>query len=162
VEKSFEFKQGYFQENARANVCIIEYNDGTNAAVISGNGVGRTYAGEIEGQNEPTIVSTMLGWPGPFDQYHASNAQPHWIIEMMITKMEPFNAERLLLSSGITNHYMESNWDNGGRYSPVGRRIETPFMNMTYRSTRGAQFSKGERPPSLPYIRGFAGEPTGL
>ena len=153
VAKKFEFKQGYFQEDARANLCIVEYNDGTKASVISGRGVGWTYAGEIEGRNEPTIIS-MLGFPGPFDQYHASNAQPHWITEMMVTKKEPFNAERLLLSSGITNHYMQSNWENG-RYSPVGRRIETPFMNITYRTTRGAQFSKGERPPSRPYIRGF-------
>ncbi|MNY61601.1 hypothetical protein D3C86_1982950 [compost metagenome] len=73
----------------------------------------------------------------------------------MVTKKEPFNAERLLLSTGITAINMESNWQNGV-YSPVGRRIETPFMNMTYRSTRGAQFNKGERPPNTPYIRGFA------
>ncbi len=154
VAKNFELKQGYFQENAQANLCIVEYNDGTKAAVISGHGVGWTWAGEIEGRSEPTIIS-MLGWPGPFDQYHASNSQPHWIIEMMVTKKEPFNAERLLLSTGITNHYMDSNWENG-RYSAVGRRVETPFMNMTYRSTRGAQFSKGERPPARPFIRGFS------
>jgi len=154
VAKNFDLKPGHFQENTQANLCIVEYNDGTKAAVISGDGVGWTWAGEIEGHNQPTIIS-MLGWPGPFDQYHASNSQPHWIIEMMITKKEPFNAERLLLSTGITNHYMDSNWENG-RYSAVGRRIETPFMNMTYRSLRGAQFSKGERPPARPYIRGFS------
>ena len=73
---------------------------------------------------------------------------------MMVTKKEPFNAERLLLSTGIVNHYMESNWENG-RYSAVGRRIETPFMNMTYRSTRGPLFNTGPRPPVIPYIRGF-------
>jgi hypothetical protein len=154
VAKNFDLKQGYFQENNQANMCIVEYNDGTKAAVISGRGVGWTWAGEIEGHNQPTIIS-MLGWPGPFSQYHASNSQPHWITEMMVTKKEPFNAERLLLSTGITNHYMESNWENG-RYSPVGRRIETPFMNMSYRSTRGAQFSTGERPPNTPYLRGFS------
>ena len=154
VAKNFELKPGHFQENTRANMCIVEYNDGTKAVVISGRDVGWTWAGEIEGHSEPTITS-MLGWPGPFDQYHASNSQPHWITEMMVTKKEPFNAERLLLSTGITNHYMDSNWLNG-RYSPVGRTIETPFMNMKYRSTRGAQFSKGKRPPPLPYIRGFS------
>jgi hypothetical protein len=153
VAKSFDLKPGIFQENAQANVCIVKYNDGTKAAVISGSGVGWTYAGELEGQKEPTIVS-MLGWPGPYSQYHASNAQPHWITEMMVTRKEPYNAERLLLSTGIVNHYMESNWENG-RYSPVGRRIETPFMNMTYRSTHGPMFEKGERPPNVPYIRGF-------
>jgi hypothetical protein len=153
VAKSFDFKPGYFQENVQANLCVVEYNDGTKAAVVSGRDVGWTYAGEIEGKQEPTIIS-MLGWPGPFDQYHASNSQPHWITEMMVTKKEPFNAERLLLSTGITNHYMDSNWENG-RYAAVGRRIETPFLNISYRSTRGPQFSKGERPPKTPYIRGF-------
>ncbi len=73
---------------------------------------------------------------------------------MMVTGKEPFNAERLLLSTGIVNHYMESNWENS-RYSPVGRCIETPFMNMTYRPTHGPMFEKGERPPNIPYIRGF-------
>ena len=153
VAKSFDLKPGVFQENERANVCIVEYNDGTKAAVISGRGVGWTWAGEIEGQKEPTIVS-MLGWAGPYSQYHASNAQPHWITEMMVTREEPYNAERLLLSTGIVNNYMESNWENG-RYSAVGRIIETPYMNMTYRPTRGPQFNKGERPPNIPYIRGF-------
>jgi hypothetical protein len=153
VRKKFELEPGYFQQTPQTNMCIVEYNDGTKAAVIGARGVGWTYAGEIEGQKEATIVS-MLGWAGPFSQYHASNAQPHWITEMMLTKKEPFNAERLLLSTGITNHYMESNWE-GNKYSPVGRRIETPFLNMTYRPTRGAQFNKGERPPNRPYIRGF-------
>ena len=31
---------------------------------------------------------------------------------MMLTKEEPYNAKRLLLSTGITNHYMESNWED--------------------------------------------------
>jgi len=153
VAKSFDFKPGHFQEEPQTNICVIEYNDGTKAAVIGGRGVGWTYAGEIAGKTEPTIIS-MLGWAGPYDQYHASNAQPHWIVEMMLTKKEPFNAERLLLSTGITNHYMESNWE-GSKYSAVGRRLETPALNIKYRSTRGAQFSKGARPPARPYIRGF-------
>lgn len=153
VAIKFEFKPGYFQETPQTNICVINYNDGTKAAVIGGRSVGWTYAGEIQGKNEPTIIS-MLGWAGPYDQYHASNAQPHWITEMMVTKKEPYNAERLLLSTGITNHYMESNW-KGSKYSAVGRTLETPELNIKYRSTRGAQFSKGERPPARPYIRGF-------
>ena len=153
IRKKFDLKPGHFQEIGKPNVCIVEYNDGTKAAVYSGKGVGWTYAGDIEGNSDPVVVS-MLGWAGPFSQYHASNAQPHWITEMMVTKKEPFNAERLLLSTGIVAYNMESNWENG-RYSPVGRRIETPFMNMKYRSTRGAQFNTGERPPNTPYLRGF-------
>src|SRR6476660_6075382 len=56
VAKQFDLKPGSFQEATQANVCIVEYNDGTAAAVISGRGVGWTYAGEIEGQQQPTIV----------------------------------------------------------------------------------------------------------
>ena len=153
VARRFKVTPASLREDARANACIVDYNDGTRGAVLSGKDVGWTFAGEIEGQSEPTIIS-MLGWPGPFSQYHAANGQPHWINEMMLTKQEPFNAERLLLSTGITNHYMESNWQNG-RYSAVGRRIETPVMNMTYHTTRGAMFEKGTRPPNRPYIRGF-------
>lgn len=154
VRTSFDLKPGHFQEIGKPNVCIVEYNDGTKAAIYSAQGVGWTYAGEVEGRKEPVVIS-MLGWPGPFDQYHASNSQPHWITEMMVTKKEPFNAERLLLSTGITAYNMDSNWENG-KYSAVGRKIETPFMNMKYRSARGPQFSKGERPPAKPYIRGFS------
>ena len=153
VAGKFELKPGTFQEAKQASICIIEYRDKTKAAVISGRGVGWTWAGEIDSPKEAEIIS-MLGWPGPYSQYHASNAQPHWITEMMVTGKEPYNAERLLLSTGITNQYMESNWENG-QYSAVGRRIETPFLNIGYNPSRGPMFEKGERPPNIPYIRGF-------
>jgi hypothetical protein len=48
-----------------------------------------------------------------FSQYHAANAYEHWLIEMMLTRKEPFNTERLLLSTGIVSYNMESNWENG-------------------------------------------------
>jgi hypothetical protein len=153
VRTRFNLEPGHFQKSVREpRVTIVSYRDGTQAAVYSISGVGWTYAGEIEGQ-APAIVS-MLGWPGPFSQYHAANAYEHWLIEMMLTRKEPYNAERLLLSTGIVSYNMDSNWENG-RYSAIGRRIETPFMNMTYRSTRGPQFNRGPRPPARPYIRGF-------
>ena len=153
VRSRLNLKPGHFQAINAPNVTIVEYRDGTKAAIYSARGAGWTYAGEIAGQTEPTVIS-MLGWPGPFSQYHASNAQPHWITELMVTGKEPFEAERLLLSTGIVANNMDSNWENG-RYSPVGRRLETPFLDMTYRSSRGAQFSTGTRPPDTPYLRGF-------
>ncbi|BCS35070.1 hypothetical protein TBR22_A42960 [Luteitalea sp. TBR-22] len=146
-------KPGHFQAINAPNVCVIEYRDGTKAAIYNAREVGWTWAGEIAGQPDPTVVS-MLGFPGPFDQYHASNGQPHWIVETMVTRREPFDAQRLLLSTGIVNFALESHWQNG-RYSAVGRRVETPFLDMTYRPTHSAQFSTGARPPGLPYIRGF-------
>ena len=155
VEKRFDMKPGQLRETSRRgpSVTIVDYRDGTKAAVFAVRGAGWTYAGEIEGQKDPTMIS-MLGWPGPYAQYHAANAFQHWLIEMMLTRKEPYNAERLLLSTGITSYNMESNWENG-RYSEIGRRVETPFMDMTYRSTRGPLFNTGPRPPVIPYIRGF-------
>ena len=154
VRKSFDRKPGNFQQAVREpRVSIVDYRDGTKAAVYSVQDVGWTYAGDIEGRKDPTIIS-MLGWPGPYSQYHAANAFEHWLVEMMLTRKEPYNAERLLLSTGIVSFNMESNWENG-RHSPVGRRVETPFMDMAYRSARGMQFNMGPRPPVIPYIRGF-------
>jgi hypothetical protein len=168
VRKNFDLPAGHFQQEGQTNqqgrrsnpqgrqtnLCIVEYNDGTKAASISGSGVGWTFAGDIEGQKNPTIIS-MLGWPGPISQFHAGNAHEHWLIEMMLTGKEPFNAERLLVSTGIVNYYMDSNWQDG-RYFAVGRAVETPYMNMKYHSTHGPLFNTGPRPPNTPYIRGFA------
>jgi len=155
IRQKLEQKPGYFQEFARPNVCIVAYNDGTKAAIYSSWDRGWTYAAEIEGKKEAMIVSMGINnFPGPFSQYLASNSLPHWITEMMVTKKEPFNAERLLLSTGIVANTLESNWENE-RYSAIGRRIETPLLNITYRPTRGAQFNTGEQPPNVPYIRGF-------
>lgn len=155
VRVKLNYKPGHFQENERPNVCIIDYNDGTKAAIYSAKDRSWHYAADIEGKKEPTIVSIALNtFPGPFAQYHASNDFAHWINETMVTKKEPFNAERLLLSTGITSFTLESNWDNE-KYSAIGRRIDTPVLNMTYKPTRGAQFSTGPLPPNRPYIRGF-------
>lgn len=154
VRTTFQFKPGHFQDTTRQPcVSIVEYRDGTKGAIYSVQNVGWTFAGDVQGRKDPTIVS-MLGWPGPYAQYHAANAFEHWIVEMMLTRKEPVNAERLLLSTGITAFNMESNWENG-RYQAVGRRLKTPFMNMAYRTTRGPMFNTGPRPPVTPYIRGF-------
>ena len=154
MRTTFDFKPGHFQESTRQPcVTIVDYRDGTKAAIYSVRDVGWTYAGDIKGRKDPTIVS-MLGWPGPYAQYHAANAFEHWIVEMMLTRKEPCNAERLLLSTGITSYNMQSNWENG-RYSAIGRRVPTPFMNIAYRTARGPMFNTGPRPPVVPYIRGF-------
>lgn len=76
VTDQFEFERGHFKAS-ETNTCVITYNDDTTAAIIGAGDVGWTFAGEIEGHPDPMIIS-MLGWAGPYDQYHASNAQPHW------------------------------------------------------------------------------------
>ncbi len=71
VRNHFNLEAGHFKQpggRQQPNACIVEYNDGTHGAVISGRDVGWTYAGEIEGQKDPTMIS-MLGFPGPISQY---------------------------------------------------------------------------------------------
>lgn len=65
VRTKFDLKPGHFQESRRPpNLCVLEYNDGTKAAVIPGQGVGWTYAGEIEGQKRAhDCVDAWLPWP---------------------------------------------------------------------------------------------------
>ena len=53
VRTSLDLKPGHFQEIGAPNVCIVEYRDGTKAAVYSGRGVGWTYAGEIDRAKRP-------------------------------------------------------------------------------------------------------------
>ena len=65
VGKRFDMKPEHFQDTtSRPAVTIVDYRDGTKAAVFAVRGVGWSYAGDIEGQEDPTIIS-MLGWPGP-------------------------------------------------------------------------------------------------
>src|SRR5690606_37388577 len=59
VAVNYDLKPEYFQENDRTNICVVEYRDGTKAAIIGSKRADWTYAGEIEGRNEPTIVSLL-------------------------------------------------------------------------------------------------------
>jgi hypothetical protein len=52
---------------------------------------------------------------------------------MMVTKQEPFNAERLLLSTGITNNWCESNWTDS-KHSDVGR-VSPPAILLSTEHT---------------------------
>ena len=73
VAKTFDLKSGIFQENAQANVCIVEYNDGTTAAVISGRDVGWTYAGGLNGKKSQRSSPCLAGAAGT----HSTTPQTH-------------------------------------------------------------------------------------
>ena len=64
--------------------------------------------------------------------------------------------ERLFKSTGITNNYMESNWQDGV-YSAVGRVVQTPYMNMKVSlDPRTALSKRGRGCRNTPYtLRGF-------
>jgi len=148
---------GNIQDTVREPfVFIVEYRDGTKGAIyhLTGSGIRQWgYAGDIEGRADPAVTQTWFNWR-PYGQYHASNALAHWIVETMVTRKEPVPAESLLLTTGIQSFLMSSNWENG-RHSDIGRRVETPYLDMTYRADGVSRYNRGSRPPHIPYIRGF-------
>ena len=148
---------GNIQDTVRQPfVFIIEYRDGTKGAIYHLNRAGISqwgYAGDIEGRSEPAVTQTWFSFT-PYGQYHAANAFEHWIVEMMVTGKEPVPAESLLLTTGIQSFLINSNWENGRHYD-IGRRIETPYLNMNYRAVSEPLYDRGSRPPNIPYIRGF-------
>lgn len=150
-------KPGNIQDTAQQPfVFIVEYRDGTKGAVyhLNGSGVNQWgYAGDIEGRADPVVIQTWFNFT-PYGQYHAANAFEHWIVEMMVTGKEPVPVEGLLLATGIQSFLMNSNWENGRHYD-VGRRIETPYLDLNYHAVRESRYQRGSRPPVIPYIRGF-------
>ena len=84
-----------------------------------------SHTGEPESHCPRYRVTLMLtqshaAWMHVHVRAHARVCVCVRITEMMVTKQEPFNAERLLLSTGITNNWCESNWTDS-KYSDVGR-----------------------------------------
>lgn len=146
--------------NVRDNVrqpflFIIEYRDGTRAAVYTLNGHGLrwwAFAGDIAGRKEP--ASTHFWFNYTQGKYLGSSSFVHYINEMMVTGKEPYPAERTLLTTGMLSHLMDSNWENG-RHTDIGRRLETPYFDMKYKAGREQLYDRGTRPQDIPLIRGF-------
>ena len=57
----------------------------------------------------------------------------------------PYPVERTLLTTGVLSALMDSNWENG-RYLPKGRRLETPYLNISYHAPEEPLFNRGPKP----------------
>ncbi|MDP2982856.1 MAG: hypothetical protein Q8O92_05975 [Candidatus Latescibacter sp.] len=147
---------GNVRDNVRQPfVFIIEYRDGTRAAVYTLNGHGLRWwalAGDIAGRKEP--ASTHFWFNYTQGKYLGSSSFVHYINEMMVTGKEPYPAERTLLTTGMLSYLMDSNWENG-RHTDIGRRLETPYFDMKYKAGREQLYDRGARPPDIPLVRGF-------
>ena len=153
-----------FSESPRQTCVWWEYNDGTKKRRCTLRTENREITwldytlAKSKGPKRPGPSSLSLGWAGPFDQYHASNAQPHWITEMMVyTKKEPFHAERLLLSNGNYQPLYGIQLGKNGQFTvPIGRLIrdDSLTMDMSLHEIHhgGAQFNRGERPRQPAHI----------
>lgn len=151
-----EKKPGDVREMEKSPILfVIEYRDGLQAAVYMINRAGImswAFAGGIKGENEP--VSTQFWFNFTPGKYLGSSTFVHYITEMVVTGKEPYPPERTLCTTGLLTNLVASNWENG-RYRAVGRRVETPFLDIRYRAGAEPVYDRGSRPPDLPLDRGF-------
>ncbi len=63
----------------------------------------------------------------------------------MVTGRAHYPVERTLLTTGVLAALMDSNYENGHHF-PKGRRLETPYLNITYRAPEGPLYNRGPRP----------------
>lgn len=116
--------------NPEAYAILIEYRDGFRAAVVMANGWAHEgdggsfiFSGQIRYQKEPSVTQFYLQQPDPFGHFA-------WLLKAfettVATGQPPYPVERTLLTTGILDAAMWSRHE-------MGRRIETPHLNIRYR-----------------------------
>ncbi len=113
---------------------FIEYNDGTEAALLMLNGAVKDYcfAARIAGVAEPVSTQFFLT-PTPNVTYSACLV--HKIVEMIETGDAPYPAERTLIVCGILESCLTSRLE-GHRY------LETPYLRVEYRAPAESHYAR--------------------
>ncbi len=113
---------------------FIEYNDGTEAALLMLNGAVKDYcfAARIAGVAEPVSTQFFLT-PTPNVTYSACLV--HKIVEMIKTGDAPYPAERTLIVCGILESCLTSRLE-GHRY------LETPHLRVEYRAPAESHYAR--------------------
>ena len=113
---------------------FIEYNDGTEAALLMLNGAVKDYcfAARIAGVAEPVSTQFFLT-PTPNVTYSACLV--HKIVEMIETGDAPYPAERTLIVCGILESCLTSRL-KGHRY------LETPHLRVEYRAPAESHYAR--------------------
>jgi hypothetical protein len=112
---------------------FIEYRDGTNATLLMLNGAVKdfTFAARVKGAG---VVSTQFFLsPEPNVTYSACLVRK--IEELFDTGRAPYPVERTLLVSGVLESCLTSRL-NGQK------RLETPHLDVRYRSPRQSQHAR--------------------
>lgn len=109
----------------------FEYADGVKATMLLMNGLVEdfNFAARIKGEREP--LSTLFYLP-PNPNVVYSAALMSKAEEMFMTGKAPYPVERTLLTSGLVAAGMKS--------LAVGKRLETPHLNVRYQPAKESQF----------------------
>lgn len=111
----------------------FQYNDGLKGTMLLMNGlVGDfTFAAQLKGQPEP--LSTLFYLP-PVPNVAYSAALMSKAEETFVTGTAPCPVERTLLTGGLV--------EAGTHSLSKGKRIATPYMNVSYKAPRESTFAR--------------------
>jgi hypothetical protein len=126
------------QAVADPRLFILEYTDGFRAHIFELNGAAAEWTGAWRNETgavESTQFWTQEGRPGMHFTWLL-----HGIEQMMLTGKPTWNVERTLLTSGALDALLISLSENS-------RRIETPYLNVTYQPLW--RWSEPSRPPPM-------------
>ncbi len=119
-------------KSADAGVFEIEYRDGFRAFVVmpngwihEGDGGGVLFSGQLKNEAKPVACHFYLQQPDPFAHF----AELTKAIDSLVrTGHAPYPVERTLLTTGILDAEMTSQFEGG-------QRIETPHLDIRYAAT---------------------------
>ncbi len=133
---------GSLRENLKEPILfVLEYRDGLQAAayLLSGHISTTGFAADLTGVREP--VSTNIIYQKSWPHSHFSGLA-YQIERMMITGRPSYPVERTLLTTGTLAAAFDSSWESG-RYMALGRRLDTPHLDIAYQGPKESQFNRG-------------------
>jgi hypothetical protein len=114
---------------------LVEYRDGLRGTILLLNGHIQDFcfAATIEGEAKPASCMMYLPIPPGAKFFDALNANIEKLFE---NKRSPYPVERTLLTSGVLDFAMESNFQKG-------KRVETPDLEVKYEAPVDSGFLRG-------------------
>jgi hypothetical protein len=134
-------------KNAEAGLFLIEYRDGSKAAVAllngwvherEGDGGGFTFAARVRGRQQPIATQFFLQQPDPFAHF---SYLLRAIEAMMVSGHPSYPVERTLLTTGILDAVMTSKAEKS-------RAVETPHLDIRY-TPNDWPFAMDPVPPAI-------------
>ncbi|MEZ6046254.1 MAG: hypothetical protein R3C11_11935 [Planctomycetaceae bacterium] len=123
VEKAMETEPAYKpgQKVDLKHGILLEYKDGTKAAILSITGIQWAFACRVKG--DPVIKATTFD-RGPWNNRNLFKALSHAIQTFFREGDAPYPVERTLLTSGVLEAAMISRHNH--------KPIETPYLEFSY------------------------------
>jgi hypothetical protein len=120
---------------AQAAAFLVEYRDGLRGTVLLLNGHIQDFcfAAKLKGEDKPASCLYYLPAPPGAKYFDCLVAN---IEKLFTTGQPPYPVERTLLTSGILDAIMESNYRHGAR-------VETPELDVTYQAPADSGFCRG-------------------